>query len=751
LGLCPTIRDGDWNSVRKAIQLLSSNLRLGNQAIPTFGGGNINGNLAVIGAISLTGGLTVSGALTSGGVITGTNFISSIAVGTAPFSATSTTVCPNLNASLLEGHNSAYFQTAGNYQPLDADLSAIAALNFVSTSFLKKTAADTWALDTNTYYKLNDSPTFANITDSGLAITRVPYASTAGLLIDSANLTFNGTTLKGTSIVSTGQVAFNTTAIVTGKGIYSPFVDTTNLSVIGADVNATSTKTGNLIFVYCQKFVSTFAPIKSATKSTTASYILGAYGQPELTLATDEPTNYTCVTAAAYYSTIVLTGSTTGGGRAIMTTAAHYWALAPTLNNANCTITALYAFYDAGQNVPGSGTITAAWGLGINTQSYINGNLRIGSAVVPTVTLDVTGAGLFSTTLGVTGLITATGGLSLPAAANIALATTTGTKIGTATNQLLGFYNATPIIQPSGNILTALSNLGLVASPTITETDPIVAAVTGIVKSNGTTIGAAVSGTDIKTVNSTSLLGSGDVAVQATLVSATNIKTVNSTTLLGSGDLAVQPTLVSATNIKSINGSSILASGDLTLLTTSFVDRGDPSVWDFNLRKEEGTATSTSANHLVDATATFQTNGVVVNDYVNNTTDNTWAKVTAVNSEIDLTLDADIMTNGESYYTGSFKTDGGTYQLDMSSIIPTGAKAVAFTLDILSSTVGHYFQMRKNGQSNWYNRIVLRTQAINTDNDSNAAIGCSSNRIFDYSSLNAEYTLIGIGIIGWWI
>ncbi|MFA5878415.1 MAG: tail fiber domain-containing protein [Candidatus Staskawiczbacteria bacterium] len=57
-------------------------------------------------------------------------------------------------------------------------------------------------------------------------------------------------------------------------------------------------------------------------------------------------------------------------------------------------------------------------------------------------------------------------------------------------------------------------------------------------------------------------------AKQAALVSGTNIKTVNSTTLLGSGDIAVQPTLVSGTNIKSINGSSILASGDLTLLTS---------------------------------------------------------------------------------------------------------------------------------------------------------------------------------------
>lgn len=55
---------------------------------------------------------------------------------------------------------------------------------------------------------------------------------------------------------------------------------------------------------------------------------------------------------------------------------------------------------------------------------------------------------------------------------------------------------------------------------------------------------------------------------QAALVSGTNIKTVNSTTLLGSGNLAVQDVLVSGTNIKTINGSSVLGSGDLTVSGT---------------------------------------------------------------------------------------------------------------------------------------------------------------------------------------
>jgi hypothetical protein len=105
-----------------------------------------------------------------------------------------------------------------------------------------------------------------------------------------------------------------------------------------------------------------------------------------------------------------------------------------------------------------------------------------------------------------------------------------------------------------------------------------------------------VSGTNIKTLEGQSLLGSGNIdlvkgdvglgnvdntsdankpvstatqtaldAKQDTLVSGTNIKTINSTSLLGSGDVAVQETLVSGTNIKTINSTSLLGSGDIVI------------------------------------------------------------------------------------------------------------------------------------------------------------------------------------------
>jgi hypothetical protein len=77
---------------------------------------------------------------------------------------------------------------------------------------------------------------------------------------------------------------------------------------------------------------------------------------------------------------------------------------------------------------------------------------------------------------------------------------------------------------------------------------------------------------------------------QDTLVSGTNIKTVNSTSILGSGDLAVQDTLVSGTNIKTINGSSVLGSGDLV------VSGGGASGIHAFVKPQTGDSTSASIN-----------------------------------------------------------------------------------------------------------------------------------------------------------
>lgn len=63
---------------------------------------------------------------------------------------------------------------------------------------------------------------------------------------------------------------------------------------------------------------------------------------------------------------------------------------------------------------------------------------------------------------------------------------------------------------------------------------------------------------------------------------------------------------------------------------------------------DRGTTSATTSNKLVDSTQNF-TSTVQVGSFVKNTTDNTTASVTAIDSDTTLTLDADIMANGENY------------------------------------------------------------------------------------------------------
>jgi len=65
-------------------------------------------------------------------------------------------------------------------------------------------------------------------------------------------------------------------------------------------------------------------------------------------------------------------------------------------------------------------------------------------------------------------------------------------------------------------------------------------------------------------------------------------------------------------------------------------------------REKQGTATSTIANHLIDTTES-QFKASDVGRVVHNTTDDTYASITEYNSQSNLTLDADIMVDGEDY------------------------------------------------------------------------------------------------------
>lgn len=125
----------------------------------------------------------------------------------------------------------------------------------------------------------------------------------------------------------------------------------------------------------------------------------------------------------------------------------------------------------------------------------------------------------------------------------------------------------------SGTNIKTLNSYSLLGSGNLTVQPTLVSGTNIKTINNNDLLGSGditvqdvlVSGTNIKTINSESLLGSTDISVQVPLVSGTNIKTINSNDLLGSGNIIVQETLVSGANIKTINNNSLLGSGDIVI------------------------------------------------------------------------------------------------------------------------------------------------------------------------------------------
>jgi hypothetical protein len=176
-----------------------------------------------------------------------------------------------------------------------------------------------------------------------------------------------------------------------------------------------------------------------------------------------------------------------------------------------------------------------------------------------------------------------------------------------------------------------------------------------------------VSGTNIKTINSTSVLGSGDIAVQPTLVSGTSIKTVNSNSLLGSGDVAVQETLVSGTNIKTLNNTSLLGSGNITLTAnpsgvsgaiqfstgSAFGSDADNLFWDdTNNRLGVGTNAPTATTHFRGSGSTSATTSLLVQN-------STGSSVLTFKDDGTLNLSQGSMyaSNGSMYASRAFLTN----------------------------------------------------------------------------------------------
>jgi len=278
-----------------------------------------------------------------------------------------------------------------------------------------------------------------------------------------------------------------------------------------------------------------------------------------------------------------------------------------------------------------------------------------------------------------------------------------------------------------------------------------------------------VSGTNIKTINGSSLLGSGDLAITASASWGSITGTLSSQTDLQGALDSKQATLVSGTNIKTINGSSLLGSGDLTI-SGSNIYNADGTLTGartltlggvsltiagttssrFQANGNVGIGTTTDAGFKLDVNGTARVqsdmivNGMTVgkglNNQANNTAVGTNALAAITTGQEHTALGSQAFASLRSSFSGvaiGFNAGNAITTSGFNTIV--GGRAMQAGNGANNTIVGNSSGLTNNGS---FNTFIGNSVGRNISGSYNIGIGDSS---FSNATANTGTSNIAIG------
>lgn len=385
--------------------------------------------------------------------------------GTAPMSFNTTTGAISISQATTSTNgylSSTDWNTFNGKQSSSTNLTSLSGLTYASASFVKMTAAGTFALDTNTYY---------------LASNPSGYTNNTGTVTSVAALTLGTTGTDLTSTVATGT----TTAVIT---LNVPSASAANRGVLtSTDWSTFNNKQGTIT-------------LTTTGSSGSATFTTNTLNIPTYTLAglggQASSTNLTSLSGLTFASTSFV--KMTAAGTFALDTNTYYLASNPSGYTNN------------------TGTVTSVAALTLGTTGTDLTSTVATGTTTPVITLNVPTASATNR-----GVLSSTDWSTFNGKQGALTLTTTGTS-GAAT--LVGNTLNIPNYASGGgsgtvttvSVVSANGFAGTVATATSTPAITISTSISGVLKGNGTAISAAVANTDYLAVNNpvyTGTLGTG--------------------------------------------------------------------------------------------------------------------------------------------------------------------------------------------------------------------------------------------------
>ena len=210
---------------------------------------------------------------------------------------------------------------------------------------------------------------------------------------------------------------------------------------------------------------------------------------------------------------------------------------------------------------------------------------------------------------------------------------------------------------------------------------------------------------------------------QDTLVSGTNIKTINNTSLLGSGNINISGGGGTPTDVQ-INGTSITSNNVANILTESAYDSTTNKI-----------ATVSDLPTVNDGTLTIQKNGTTIDTFTANSSSNKTINVTVPTTTSDLTNNSNFaVTNANNNFSTDQTINGTITTTNNSNTTTIGDNSYGYCHYSTTGNNGHWFNKDVRVQGNIYagsnynmSVPVMKQLYSNTTGSTNVNIGESTN------------------------